>query len=163
MSQLLIAIDPGNAERQGRVCHGAIFIDGSLNSLTTFTRESARYWLRHAGAGPDVIVIEKPQMDRRSRKVPPKILIGLAWNGALVAGALQPSEWKGAINKHPHHMQLWRKLSPVEQAVLPGGAELLFKAADKFARTGNITKHKYYDALDAIGLGLRYLKRTKKP
>ncbi len=178
-----MSIDPGDAKAAGRICYGAIFVDGELQRCLPLNRDLARDWLYAGGTSPDVVVIEKPQMDGRSRKIPPKVLINLAWAGALVAGelkpdklvALTPSQWKGGINKHPHHLRIWRRLSYVEQAAVGksrawlrkrGGPmtgaevyELLRAAAENYARTGKITKHAFYDVLDAVGLGLRYFNR----
>jgi hypothetical protein len=180
---LVLAIDPGDAKAAGNICYAASFIDGCLSCLQGLDYAGARAWREHAGAGPDVLVIEKPQMDGRSRKTPPRVLINLAWNGALVAGELQavkleqmtPSEWKGSVNKHPHHMRIWRRLSRVEQEIVGDAArwtrkrsgpltpsevyKLLYGAAENYARTGKSTKHPFYDVLDAVGLGLRYLGR----
>lgn len=188
LSPLLIAIDPGNAKIAGRVCYTAQFIGGELQTVGPMTRESAgkltHEW-RRIGIRPTV-AIERPQMDARSRKVPPNVLIGLAWNGALVASALDPvalveytpTEWKGSINKAPHHLQIWRRLSEEERNVfVPALAELrkrkqktdptdaagvyalLSKAAEKHARTGESVPHVFDDVLDAVGVGLRYLGR----
>ena len=181
--EILIAIDPGDAKAAGNVCYAAVFGDGELRNLHGFTPETARKWREHAGAGPEVVGVEKPHMDVSSRRVPPKILINLAWNGALVAQSLEPgqlvaltpSEWKGGINKHPHHLQIWRRLSIVEQATVGKAAAwtrkrsgpltpaqvyaVLRAASQKYVRTGKITKHAFYDVLDAVGLGLRHLKR----
>jgi hypothetical protein len=178
-----MGIDPGDAKAAGNICYGAVAVDGELWQCLPLDRDSARAWYEHAGAGPDVVVIEKPQMDGRSRKVPPRILINLAWNGALVAGALHPdrlveltpSEWKGGINKHPHHLRIWRKLNRKEQHAIAAAIswlrkrpthltpdevfELLRGAAENYARTGKVTKHAFYDVLDAVGLVLRHLKR----
>lgn len=184
---LVMAIDPGDAKAAGNVCYGAAFADGALSGLYTLDRDSARQWRVHAGCGPDVVVIEKPQMDRRSRKVSPKILIGLAWNGALVAGALDPdelvaltpSEWKGSVNKAPHHMRIWRALAADERCELGRAVKLTRKkakalepddvhamlraAAVHYVETGNNLKHAFYDLLDAVGLGLRYHGRIGGP
>jgi hypothetical protein len=181
--ELLMAIDPGNAKSAGRVCYAAQFLDGELDLLRLFDRHSARDWVEHAGAGPDVVVIEKPQMDGRSRKVPPRVLIDLSWNGALVAGALNPdnlvaltpSAWKGSVSKAPHHLRIWRTLNQHERLVVAASEGLTRKkpqllttddvyavlrgAAEHHVRTGNTTKHAFYDLLDAVGLGLRYLGR----
>lgn len=185
--QLLVGLDPGNAKSAGRVCYGSIFRSGVLVAVRTFTRESAADW-RPIGVRP-VVAVERPQMDRRSRKVPPNVLIGLAWNGALVASALDPVElveytpsgadgWKGSINKAPHHLQLWRRLSEAERGVFVPALALLRKrkqkndptdvagvyrvlraAAEKYARTGESAPHVFDDVLDAVGVGLRYLGR----
>lgn len=156
-----ISIDPGNAKRALRVCYAALWCAKTLTSYTTLTRTAAR---RHRKLfGPiDVVAIEKPQQDRRSRKVPPSVLIGLAWNGALVASALDPeelvemtpTEWKGSIDKHAHHLQIWQKLTDEERALFPDGLAILTAAAETYARTGKETKHQYYDFFDAVGVGL---------
>ena len=174
----LVAIDPGDAKAAGNVCYAARFYDGVLSLCFTLDYATAC-----ACSKPHVVVIEKPQMDGRSRKTSPRILINLAWNGALVAGVLRPdklvpltpSEWKGGVNKHPHHMKIWRVLTPDERLVLcaaigyvrkraksitPDGVyALLLGATKNYNRTGKVTKHAFYDLLDAVGLGLRYLGR----
>jgi len=176
---ILMAIDPGNAKRAGKVCYAAEFRDEVLADLHTFTRETARLWRqRRTVFGVDTVAIEKPQQDKRSRRVPPSVLIGLAWNGALVASALDPEEliemppreWKGGINKHPHHLQIWRRLREDERAVLASSEDMtveevyaaLKAASVKHVRTGKQTKHKFYDKLDAVGVGLVALGRMAR-
>jgi hypothetical protein len=171
---LLVAIDPGNAKRAGRVCYAAEFRDGVLVALHTFTRETARVWRRKLAFGVDTVAIERPQQDKRRTTI--KTTIGLAWNGALVASALDPeeliemtpTEWKGGINKHPHHLQIWRRLSEAERLVIAGWVakatpesvyQTLKAASVKRVRTGKETKHAFYDLLDAVGVGLVALDR----
>jgi hypothetical protein len=179
----LDSIDPGNAKAAGRVCYVARFVRGELEALRTSTREQAQACGR-SDERPDVVAIEMPQHD--GRKVPLKIMIGLSWNGALVAAALHPEElveyeprqWKGSINKHAHHLQIWRRLNQSERLIVAYFVEksqkrkakdafvttddvekMLRAAAEKYVRTGKKTKHVLFDFLDAIGVGLRYLGR----
>lgn len=170
---VLIAIDPGYAGQGNAV---AEFLHGFLYDT----------WFNHlpcVGQRADVVVIEKPQQDARSENVPPKILINLAWEGALLAGAFcgrdgarlvayTPSEWKGSTPKPVHHKRLWRVLSAAEQKVLGGAATE--QAIDAACRKGaskrwGITGAKCYPAsfdthnlLDAAALGAFHLGRIGK-
>lgn len=176
---LLVAIDPGNAKRAGKVCYAAEFRGGVLFDTHQFTRETARLWRRRLAVirqHIDTVAIEKPQQDGRRTTI--KTMIGLAWNGALVASALDPEEliemppreWKGGINKHPHHLQIWRRLQVDEREVVgriaglsPEAVERVLRDASvKYVRTGKQTKHKFYDMLDAVGVGCVALGRMAR-
>lgn len=159
----LIAIDPGNDARADRVCYCAEFEGGDLYDLHRFTWQEAQ----RADLSPDVVVIEKPQQDGRPASA--KVLIGLAWNGALVAMALRPTQlveleprqWK-AGRKHAHQLKAWRALKPSERKHFPADTEAVLKAAAvRFAKTRKITKHHSYDTLDAVALGLFHLGRIR--
>lgn len=55
----------------------------------------------------NVVVVERPQQDQRSRAVPPAVLMDLAWQAALVVGGfaalgarvveLYPNDWKAGV------------------------------------------------------------------
>ncbi len=168
----LAAIDPGNAAAAGRVCYVAHFDAGELMRVLTMTwRQAQQVSLDDA---PDVVVIEKPQQDGRSSRVPPRVLIDLAWNGALVAASLQPAsiveytpnDWKGQAKKPAHHLKLWRVLSPAERLCFPPGTEeRIKKGAEATARNaGKLTSYSFeaHNLLDAAALGCFHLKRIGK-
>lgn len=179
----LVSIDPGNAKSAGQVCYAASFWKGELVECMPLTPETARKQF-YCCDQVETVVVEKPQMDRRSRKVPPSILIGLAWNGARTAEAIgahtfvekTPTQWKQGRSKHAHHLQIWRRLSFDEQravgkahtwlrkrgarALTPNQVyTVLHAAAERLVRTGEQTKHPFYDVLDAVGIGLEHLGR----
>ncbi len=168
---LLYSVDPGNAAVKGRVCYVAAWDARELTDVAALTWQQIQGWSLNAVG---VVVIEKPQQDGRSRKVPPGILIDLAWNGALVAAALRPSElvcltpndWKGQTSKPVHHLRIWRVLSPLERKCFPADTEeRIRKGAEATARNaGKLTSYSFgaHNLLDAVGLGLFYLKRIGK-
>ena len=98
----LIAIDPGGTKKG---CSAAQFVRGELVCVYPVMR--AAYPPENRTV--ERVVIERPQQDARSRAVPPKILIELAWNGALLAGMFvgsgadlveyTPDEWKGGVRE----------------------------------------------------------------
>lgn len=165
----LIAIDPGCEAKADRVCYCAEFQGGELYDLHQLTWQEAQRRATVLELEPDTVVIEKPQQDGRSRVVPPKILIDLAWNGALCAMALcptklvelEPRAWK-AGNKHAHQLKAWRALKPAERKHFPADTEATLRAAAvKYVRTRKITKHHSYNTLDAVALGLFFLGRIR--
>lgn len=99
--QGLVSIDPGGA-RKG--CSGARFDRGVL------VRVFPSIDLHSTCFGcVSRVVVERPQMDGRSRAVPPAVLIDLAWQGAMVVGVIRgenqdcecteltPDQWKGGV------------------------------------------------------------------
>jgi hypothetical protein len=143
----VLAIDPGYAG-DGNAC--AWTWRGDLHDV----------WFERYGREPgdsratmaderaiNAVVIERPQQDARSYGVPPEVLIKLAWESALLAGAyaaingaplveLTPSEWKGSEPKPQMHARLWAELLPVERELLGGErtGNTIFAAREKGAR-----------------------------
>ncbi len=166
---IVYAIDPGNVAARGHSNYLAHFDNEELIDICPTTWQSMRL-----EAYPDVVVIEKPQQDGRSTRVPPRVLIDLAWNGALLAGALRPrslvcytpNDWKGQVSKPVHHLRLWRVLSTIERKCFPADTEeRIRKGAEATARAAGKLKNYSFEAhnlLDAVGLGLFYLKRIGK-
>ena len=177
----LLAIDPG-FERRGGGCACACFRQNELTHAW-FRRPKDTYGkLLPASFDLDLVVVEQPQQDRRSRGVPPAHLIRLAWDGALLAGlyagatgakvkAVTPFDWKGSEPKPVQHARLWRVLSPAERAVLGGGpteAAILKArkagALERWAKPGGayypraFIKH---NLLDAVAIGCVELERLK--
>jgi hypothetical protein len=172
----MIAIDPGGSKKG---CAGARFTpDGDLVCVAADVRDFAE-----RDGGEDV-VIERPQQDGRSRAVPPKVLIELAWNGALLAGRLAgpfgkvieflPSEWKESLPKAVHHSRLVEALAFQEHAVLNDAFPAYRDQIEAACRKGALSRwakdgNAHYprgsalpDVLDAVGLGLFALKRIDK-
>ena len=171
----MIAIDPGGS-RKG--CAGARF--DSSGELMSVKADASEY-----ASGDVRIVIERPQQDGRSRAVPPKVLIELAWNGALLAGRLAgvygyvvaytPAQWKcgpkgnESIAKAIHHSRLVHALTEAEAEVLdmafPRWADAISAAVRKGALSRWAPGTHYPrgsalpDVLDAVGLGLFDLGR----
>jgi hypothetical protein len=167
---LLYAIDPGNAAAKDRVCYVARFDARELLDVKALTWRDIQAWALEP-ADRRTVAVEKPQQDGRSRAVPPKVLIDLAWNGALVAAALRPSElvtytpteWKGSVSKPVHHLRIWAELSEFERKAFPADTEeRIRKGAEATARNaGKLTAYAFeaHNLLDAAGLGLFHLGR----
>lgn len=108
----------------------------------------------------DVLVVEKPQVYTCRNNANPDDLIELsAALGACVATVeayyfiekyvtYLPREWKGQVPKEVHHRRIRRALKGTEQAAL------------KKCLAG-IQPDLQHNALDAVGLGLKYLGRIK--
>lgn len=165
----LLAIDPGGT-RKG--CSAAEF---DRRPLLVRVYPVARH---HQFTGAyDEVVVELPQQDGRSRAVPPKVLIDLAWNAGLLAGACSrtistytPAEWKGTTPKAVHHHRMIQALTASELSVLTPfrgwyeehEAALEAGAASRWAphANGHYPRHsKLPDVLDSLALGLFHLKR----
>ncbi len=92
----------------------------------------------------DLAVIERPTIYPRS-PVPPNDIIELAITAGRIAAGFErvewvlPRRWKGTIPKAIMGERILAKLTPAELARIPSGAR--------------------HDVIDAIGLGLWYLKR----
>jgi hypothetical protein len=149
----LVAIDPGGHKKK---CSAAVFQDARLVAVfERLTIEQA--W------DTNIVVVERPQQDGRSRVVPPAILMDLAWQAALLVGAFvalgaraveyTPADWKGGaradgtwmgvIAKASHHANMIESdaLAPEEFALIGdafSGAEvasLVFTARKEAALT----------------------------
>lgn len=177
---IILAIDPGVAGA-GNAC--ALMRDGVLMGAW-FERVDRVYATPLAGLpGLDVVVIERPQQDERSRNATPAILMALAWEGALLAGAyagrdgariveMTPHDWKGSEHKPQHHARLWEALAPAERVLLGGEAtrKAIWAAREKgalnrWARPGvtyyprAFTTH---NLLDAAALACHYAGRLPR-
>lgn len=169
---IVVGIDPGYS-RSGEGCAVAVLRDGVLDSVC-FARPGD--WLLRCAAVSNV-VIEKPQQDRRSRAIPPAVLIELAWQGAALAYsiaassgarvvAITPSAWKGSTPKPVQHRQLWAKLSAAERAILGGDATDAAiaraqdaGALDRWSRPGASYYPRSFathNLLDAVGIAFAY-------
>ncbi len=170
----MIAIDPGG-DTKG--CAGARFHDDA-DTLVAVAADVTDFAPRRDG---ETVVVERPQQDGRSRAVPPKILIELAWNGALIAGryaghfgtvaTYTPGQWKDASPKAIHHSRLVNALSGSEWDVLSAAFPGWFDAVNAAVRKGALSRwakdsNAHYprgsalpDVLDAVGLGLFDLGR----
>lgn len=162
---VLVAIDPGTKQ-----CAVARYHDGRLEAVyMALPMHTPTYT-------PDVVVVEKPQLDKR----PPIHVIEIAWVGALVARsyrapiwAYTPTQWKGSTPKPIHHARLWKVLDDAEKAVLPvdTGARIA-AAVEKGAldawRKSGVTYYgqsagaSVHNLLDAVALGAFHLGRLPK-
>lgn len=99
------------------------------------------------GVVPDVLVIERMQLDKRTRGGVVGDVIELSGVvGAIVATvpsaelySYTPSQWKGSRPKDVEHRYLRRLLRPAELAIVEGAG---------------------HDALDAVGIAAHYLRST---
>ena len=100
----LVAIDPGGRKKK---CSAAVFQDSRL--VAVFERLTIdQAW------DTNIVVVERPQQDGRSRAVPPAILMDLAWQAALLVGAfvalgaraieLAPNDWKAGTRADGKHV-----------------------------------------------------------
>jgi hypothetical protein len=168
MTRTLTAIDPG--VRKNAI---AEFVSGELvNAAYAPT------------IIPDLVVIERPQIDARTRGIDPSNILALAWSGAMLAGELKgqgakvkeytPTQWKGSEPKPLQHLRMIDVLGKREKAVLdecigPDWIDRVHKAVEK----GALKRWKVkgadcygrwegHNLLDAVALGLFELGRLKK-
>jgi hypothetical protein len=120
-----------------------------MHSLISHHLAELRTWTAHK---PEAVL----ELMRARGAVPPNDLIDVATVGAAIAGACQnsvqlypPNEWKGSVPKDIHHRRLQLALMPFEKRALEAG---LITCPDRH--------HK--EILDALGLGLFHLRRTKR-
>lgn len=168
----LTSFDGGNAKANANASFAAHFYAGALGGVEELTLAEARI----AACGrPDRVAVEVP--DYLKPGIPPKIIFGLAWNVCRIAYTLAAgrpvaeytansgldSDWIAGVRKPILHRRIWRALDATERRVFPAGtAEDIERAAEIFARSKKITKHKSFNTLDAAGVGLHDLGRIKK-
>lgn len=144
----LLAIDPG------KHTGFAIFEEGML--------VNAGVWAVHlknavpndvSWIGPADIIIEIPQVyPSRLQKGDPNDLITVAFGAGLVAGRfpcarlhlVKPHQWKGTVPKEIHNRRVQLALNEKERAI---------------AASTKVLASVRHNMIDAIGLGLWYLKR----
>ena len=176
----MLAIDPGYAKReQGCAC--ARFAEGVLVAVrfARVTDAPDVAWMPD-GAPPLRVVVERPQVDRRTRGREVAV-VNLAWEGAAlaywIAGAtdaavteLTPTQWKGSARKPQHHARLWSILYEPERRMLGGDrtrtvieAAKRAGAAERWRRGGGAAYYPsgfaMHNILDAVGLGCFALGR----
>jgi hypothetical protein len=174
----VLSIDPGSAGKGNAL---AYVREGRLAEVwfERFDRKSYISCPYHF----NYVVIERPQQDGRSRAARPEDLMGLAWEGALLAGAysclntaalveLTPTEWKGSEPKPQMHARLWKILTPAERLVLGGERTgiAIHKARekgalDRWSKPGVAYYPRSFDThnlLDAAALALVYGGRLAK-
>ncbi len=143
--------------------------------------------------GLTYLVIEKPQIYKGSDEKDPNDCLDVFGAARFAEGCIRarggpaaqyvlPREWKGQIDKPPHHMRIWSVLSRSEREAFARSADPYIKrtkaekarpleefiahkigdACEALARTGKVTGYSWqaHNLLDAVGLGLWHLKRT---
>lgn len=129
-----MSVDPG--ARTGV----AVFEDGELRVV--FASSKGIF----TSTAVDVLVIEIPQIYRASKsRGDPNDLIKVAVLAGKIIGRINaphtvevhPATWKGQVPKNVHNARVLARLSPEERAKVPA----------------------VHDAIDAVGLGLWFLKR----
>ena len=162
----MIAIDPGTSAK-GKGCACALFRGDTLTA-TYYARPAA--WAHLPVVG--MVVVEKPQIDKRTHASAPAVL-ELAWQGALVAGALvgrdratlmalTPAQWKGSTPKPVCHHRVWVTLSQAERKTLGGDATARAidaaverGALDRWGKAGAAYCVGYdHNIMDAVCLGV---------
>jgi hypothetical protein len=150
-----LEIDPGYSAK-GQGCAVALFDDGVLVNVW-FERPENFSPVFPMPDGKRVVAVsglrratyELPQQDKRSRSIPPSVLILLTAAGASLGGlyagaggcplyAETPSKWKGSQSKPIMHRELWLKLTPRERLIL-GGDETL-KVIEAACRKGGLDR-----------------------
>jgi len=144
------------------------------------------YWLRgqlvHVGftkgfvfPGPE-LAIEVPQIypkgvgETKADRIDPNDLIDVAYSAGVIAGMRQasrgktygtkiyrPREWKKQVPKHINHHRIMQRLTLEEIACLP--PETVERIA--VAINGGPYSWQGHNLLDAVGIGLVYLKRIR--
>ena len=125
-----------------RLC-SVSFVQGSQTLLRDYVRERSYQRL----AGSSVVVVEKMQIYPNERVKDPNDLLEVSkvvgmchFLGETVVEYF-PREWKGQLPKKTHHDRIKKVLTQIEMSVL-----------------GKYIKNEH--VLDAVGLGLFYLRRT---
>jgi hypothetical protein len=171
-----VSIDGGNEARAQRVCYLAYWRDDQLDYLAASNiQDLSQYGI----VQPSSVVVERPQFDGRIMRgqTTPAVMLGLAWNTAAVAYSLArgsapvseytPNEWIGGVSKAILHRRIFGKLSASERAAVAEYARGDVDAAIKknlvrAAKGKPPLKHPWYNVLDAVGVGLYHLGRTRK-
>lgn len=158
----LLAIDPG------KIWLGwAGFRDGKLRGAGCSKSPAGHYsshfsnmvlhvgFLGGFGAMVDCVALESMTVRGDGSPVPPQDLIDVQTVGCLVARSfssdvrlLTPMDWKGTIRKSVHHPRIRAALDETERGIAGCACD----------RAGAHAK----EVMDAIGLGLFFLKRTDK-
>lgn len=157
----LIAIDPSL-----RASGWAYFEDGELvtGGVATTRKSMSVYCLftalssvlsREVSGRIDVLVAEWPQVyvGARSKGDPNDLLWLTAVLGSAVAEVApqevilyKPAEWKGQVDKRVHNIRVMARLESKELAIVKNVA---------------VTESLRHNMIDAIGIGLKYLKRLE--
>ncbi len=175
-----LSIDGGNEKKTDRACYAAEWVGGDLVGVFIVTVECARSFASH---NPEYVAVERHQQDGRiaggGGKVPPGVIIDLAWNTAAVAYTVArgapvheytPAVWIGSINKAALQQRIWAALTTEERKVVaafaraqPEGVSAALRQNLIRQATGKpLLKHKWYNVLDAVGVGLFHLGRIGK-
>jgi hypothetical protein len=164
--RVIVAIDPGV-----RKCACAFFDGAELEAVMFAPFE-------YGWPGVSIVVVEKPQVDARTRTTT-NTIVDLAYSAGVCAGAFRapikavtPSTWKGSEPKPQQHARLWRVLDDAERKIL--GGDRTKSAVDAAVRKGALDRWgkpgaSYYprsfethNLLDAVALGAWYLGRLEK-
>lgn len=143
MGEWLISCDPGK--------HWCWFAAWRRGQLVEVWREPPGPELAWTGR-PKELAIEVPQVYPGARKEDPNDLIDLAISAGVVIGSnlwqdvtlYRPREWKGQTPKQIDNARTLKVLTPEERSVYDGC---------------DIAQGLRHNVLDAIGIGLRHLKR----
>jgi len=179
------SIDGGNEAKTGRACYAAEWLGTELVHVAACTIADAC----GNGDAVELVVVERHQQDkrlagatrngRRVGYVPPGVIIDLAWNTAAVAYTLAagapvveytPATWIGSTPKCALQARIWAALTPDERLAVawfrPGAGVKAVSAALRAATLAHIRgttkKHHWFNAIDAVGIGLYHLGRVGK-
>lgn len=138
----LVSCDPG--------VHHCYFAEWEGARLVYAFRGVPQTWSR--GACSEHLAIEVPQVYPGMRREDPNDLIDLATSAGIVIGSAQwasvtryrPREWKGQTPKKIDHERTLKVLTAAERSVYDGC---------------DVAQSLRHNILDAIGIGLRHLKR----
>lgn len=163
---MIHAIDPG--KKKSAI---AVFENGRLAGVMT---SSVGVPLQ-----AKLCVIEKPRVYTQATEKDPNDLIDLAIavgrlardyeRHSIPVRFVEPREWKGTVKKPQSHARIWAKLDDAERGVIARALGLpasviekkIKDACEKLARHGRVSGYRWdaHNTLDAIGIGLKELKR----
>jgi hypothetical protein len=180
-----LSIDGGNEAKTDRVCYCARWsLENHLVDVDTWSIEGAQLTapITTYREGLQFVAVERHQQDGRisggGGRVPPGIVIDLAWNTAAVAYTLArgapvheytPAVWIGGTAKAVLQQRIYIALTPAERRALQDSWPALH--APRVYLNDNLKrhavgkpplKHPYFNVLDAVGVGLFHLGRVGK-
>lgn len=174
-----LSIDGGNEKKTDRACYVARWDARQLVWVARASLSDLTDWRET----PSHVAVERHQQDGRiaggGGKVPPGVIIDLAWNTAAVAYTLArgapvheytPAVWIGSINKAALQQRIWAALTTEERKVVAAFARAQPEDVSAALRqnlirqaTGKpLLKHNWYNVLDAVGVGLFHIGRIGK-
>lgn len=143
----VIAIDPGQISGWATFHRGELYAAGVMTEAEIVGRPPVAQW------APVQVVIEVPRIYPLGRgKGDPNDLISLALlvgelrgfyrRSGLPVELVEPRRWKGTTPKKIHNRRVKDALAPEERAILP-----------------TLPEYKAHNMIDAVGLGLWWLKK----
>lgn len=182
-------LDPGVQKHASALFIAGLLFEVSLDSPAAYLEPLSA----GSGIGLSELVIEKPQIYPGSDEKDPNDCLdvfgaarlaegGIRARGGPAAQYVLPREWKGQIDKPPHHARIWMALSAGERTAFARSADQYIKrnkvektwpleefiahkidhACALLAQHGEVRQYSWqaHNLLDAVGIGLWHLGRT---